>query len=245
MRFERLLKKFGALIIVSGKCNRRGGVYPHPKREGVKPSPTMTERMIKANFGILAVLIILAAPGCRSTVTPVAFYTLSATAAEKNPDISALRDKIITIGPARFPNFLDRPQIVTRSGANRLQISEFHRWAGDLEQDFLNILTENLSVRLFSSKVLMYSWKDRVTPDYRVSLDIHHFEGEMGKSVLLNVTWAIRGREAGDEPLLIRRSIIRKEISASDYDSLVAAHSQALGELGGEIAAVMAGLLNH
>jgi uncharacterized protein len=195
------------------------------------------QRLLK-NFGILAILILLAAPGCRSAATPVAFYTLSAIqeATDKNPDISALQDKVITIGPARFPNFLDRPQIVTRSGANRLQISDFHRWAGDLDQDFLSILAENLSIRLSSPKVLVYSWKDQIAPDYRVSLEVHEFEGQMGEAVLLNVTWAIRGREEGTEPLILRRSVIRRSISGNDYDALVAAHSQALGDLSKEIA---------
>jgi uncharacterized lipoprotein YmbA len=201
------------------------------------------QRLFK-NFGLLAMLIVLAAPGCRSAATPVAFYTLSATqdSADMHPDMPALREKVITIGPARFPNFLDRPQIVTRSGANQIQISDFHRWAGNLDQDFLSVLAENLSIRLSSPQVLVYSWKDQVTPDYRVSLEVHQFEGQMGKSVLLNVTWAIRGRETGAEPLILRRSVIRKEISGSDYDALVAAHSQALGELGGEIAAAIMGL---
>jgi len=192
-------------------------------------------------FGFLAIVILLTVPGCRSASTPVTFYTLSATqdAADENPEISALRDKVITVGPARFPNFLDRPQIVTRSGVNRLYISEFHRWAGDLDQDFLSILAENLSIRLSSPQVLLYSWKDQVAPDYRVTLEVHRFEGQMGKEVLLNVTWAIRGREEGSEPLILRRSVIRRETPGSDYDALVAAHSQALGELSGEIAAAI------
>jgi hypothetical protein len=44
------------------------------------------------------------------------------------------------------------------------------------------------------------------------------------------------------EPLILRRSVIRKPVSGSDYDALVAAHSQALGELSGEIAAAIMGL---
>ena len=204
----------------------------------------MRFQRLSKEFGFLAILIFLAAPGCRSAATPVTFYTLSAVqeAADKNPEISALRDKVITIGPARFPNFLDRPQIVTRSSVNRLNISEFHRWAGNLDQDFLSILAENLSIRLASPKVLIYSWKDLTSPDYRVELEVHQFEGKMGESVLLNVTWAIRGREGDAEPLILRRSVIRRETSGNDYDALVAAHSQALGELSGEIAAAIMGL---
>ena len=37
-----------ALIIVSTQCNRRGRVYPRPKREGIKPSPTMDAAITEA-----------------------------------------------------------------------------------------------------------------------------------------------------------------------------------------------------
>lgn len=39
-----------ALIIVSAKYNRRGGVHPHPEKEDAKPSPTINERLIKAEI---------------------------------------------------------------------------------------------------------------------------------------------------------------------------------------------------
>ena len=40
-------KKYPALIIVSANASVGCGVYPRPEREGVKPSPTMAETMIK------------------------------------------------------------------------------------------------------------------------------------------------------------------------------------------------------
>ncbi|MGB9498839.1 MAG: tetratricopeptide repeat protein [Dissulfuribacterales bacterium] len=42
------IKNPEALIIVSTQCNRGGGVYPRPNREGIKPSPTTDETMIDA-----------------------------------------------------------------------------------------------------------------------------------------------------------------------------------------------------
>lgn len=199
---------------------------------------------LTAGLGILAMVFALAVSGCRSAATPVTFYTLSPIqeAANDAPKASALRELVITVGPAWLPDFMNRPQIVTRAGENRLQLSEFHRWAGDLNKDFLNTLAENLSIRLASPGVNVFPWKEQVTPDYRVALDVHQFEGRMGEAVVLNVTWSVRGRDQGAEPLIIRRSVIRRPVPGSDYDSLVAAHSQAVGELSGEIAAAIMGL---
>jgi tetratricopeptide (TPR) repeat protein len=42
------IKKPKALIIISTQCNRRGGVYPRPQREGIKPSPTMDAMITEA-----------------------------------------------------------------------------------------------------------------------------------------------------------------------------------------------------
>lgn len=193
---------------------------------------------------IVAVLMALAAGGCRSAATPTTFYTLSAVQenADPNPGVTGLREKTITIGPVRFPDELDRPQIVTRTGESRLHLSEFHRWAGDFDETFQRILAENLSIRLASPRVLMHPWKDQVTPDYQVSLEVHRFEGRIGDMVWLNATWAIRNQDGNGKPVILRRSVIQTPVSGSDYDALVAAYSRAVAELSGDIAAAIAGI---
>ncbi len=199
-----------------------------------------TDRFLK-KIVFLAMVIAWTVSGCRSASAPVTFYTLSAIpeSAGEKPNTAVRQDMVIAVGPARFPGFLDRPQIVTRPEANRLTISEFHRWGGDLDQDFLNVLAENLSIRLSTPRVVIYPWKDPANPDYRVSLEVHQFEGRMGDSVLLNVTWTLRGRSDDAEPFIVRRSVIRKPASGAGYDALVAAQSQALADLSGEIASAI------
>ncbi|MCB1821939.1 MAG: membrane integrity-associated transporter subunit PqiC, partial [Candidatus Competibacteraceae bacterium] len=75
--------------------------------------------------------------GCGST-PPTAFYTLSPLSASlPTAQTSASRsDVTIGVGPVTVPEFLDRPQIVTRTTANRLDVDEFHRWGGSLQEDF-------------------------------------------------------------------------------------------------------------
>src|SRR5262245_19194049 len=39
----------------------------------------------------------------------------------------------IGVGPVIMPGYLDRTQIVTRSGPDRVKLASFHRWAEPLE----------------------------------------------------------------------------------------------------------------
>ena len=59
----------------------------------------------------------------------------------------------IGVGPIRFPDYLDRPGIVTRSSGNTIEIAEFDLWAGSLKDDFMRILAENLSILLGTEKM--------------------------------------------------------------------------------------------
>jgi len=47
----------------------------------------------------------------------------------------AIGDATIGLGPIRLPELLDRPQIVIRTGSNRLQLAEDRRWAESLAEN--------------------------------------------------------------------------------------------------------------
>ncbi|MGD8283632.1 MAG: ABC-type transport auxiliary lipoprotein family protein, partial [Desulfobacterales bacterium] len=59
----------------------------------------------------------------------------------------------IAIGPVTIPAALDRSQIVTRDGTNKIRLSENHRWAGPLQQDIAAVLADNISGLLKSERV--------------------------------------------------------------------------------------------
>jgi hypothetical protein len=153
-----------------------------------------------------------------------------------------MQGPLIGVGPAHFPGYLDRPQIVTRSGAHRLEMSEFNRWAVRLDRDFLDVLAENLSILLPSHRVAVHPWKLQDDPDYRIELDVHQFEAKTGGSVVLSATWTIRGRGQDGEPLNAARSLISLPASGQDYDALVSKYSQAVAELSREVSAALSGL---
>ncbi len=185
-------------------------------------------------------LLALMAAGCRSSTPPVEFYTLASLPIMEmeSHEQSAVRDITIGIGPVQLPQFLNRPQIVIRSGPNRLTVSEFHRWAGYFDQDFLRVLAQDISILLPTNRVIEFPWEDRADPDFRIEFNVQQFDGQPGNFVLLNTVWTIKERK-GKKALYAKRSIIRQPVSGNDYDALVAAHSQALAVLSREIAAAI------
>jgi len=187
------------------------------------------------SLAIIIALVLLA--GCRGATTPVEFYTLSPIDTISEADkIAGLGDNLaVGVGPLQIPKIIDRPQIVTRIGPNQIHVDEFHRWAGSVYEDFLRVVTMNLSALLQSRLVVAFPWEDYFDPDYRIYMEINQFDGRLGQYAQLDVTWAIIGRETR-KILLVRKSLIREPVQGEDYDSFVAAKSRILGTLSRQIA---------
>ncbi|MBW2196075.1 MAG: membrane integrity-associated transporter subunit PqiC [Deltaproteobacteria bacterium] len=189
-------------------------------------------------FWVLVAAAIMLA-GCVGTSSPVTFYTLNPLSGVK-PDSSgdiADRNIAVGVGPVTFPGYLDRPQIVTRRGQSRIEISEFHRWGDSLLKSFSRILAKNISILLPTNQVNVYPWRDGFSPVYRVKLDVEQFDGQLGDFVLLDVTWSVTGPENVD--MVVRTSAIEERMSTTDHDGLVAAMSRALAALSREIVEVI------
>lgn len=193
----------------------------------------------------VALLIIVSSgillSGCMGTSPPARFYTLSAieTVDTAGTD-SRLLDVGIGVGPLSLPDYLDRQQMVVRSGRNEIQISEYHVWAGSLQDEILRVLSANLARLLSSDRVYAFPWNRSHMVAYTVPLKISQFDGTPGGKVFLRVQWTVI--DSGKKVLLTRESAIEETVAGNEYAALAAAHSRALERLGREIASAMAGL---
>ena len=176
--------------------------------------------------------------GC--SVTPEAvYYTLSSSQVASPEEIVSLPQSLaIGIGPVKFPGELDRPSIVTRSGNNRLIINEFHRWGGSLEKNFLHLMADNLTHLLKTSQVMVRPWENYFQPDVRIVLDIHQFDGRLGESASLKVTWVIY-REGAEKGAVVYQSSLNEQVAEDGYDALVAAQSRLVFRFSKDIAKVL------
>jgi uncharacterized lipoprotein YmbA len=65
----------------------------------------------------------------------------------------------IGLGPIKLPQYLDRDEVVTRVGPNRLELSDRDRWAEPLADNFKQVLAQDLthSLVLDGSGKLLYA----------------------------------------------------------------------------------------
>ena len=195
---------------------------------------------LSLGWAFLFVAFLLA--GCGSTPM-TQFYKLSSlpSGQQENPAALLGENIAIGVGPVELPEYLDRPQIVTRKSQNQLEISEFHRWAGSLPQGFSRVLAKNISTLLPTDRVAVFPWEGTFSPTYQVKVEVEQFDGQVGKQVFLRVIWSLVGQE-GAKVLVVRKTLIEEPVLTNDYDGLVAAQSNALATLSREVVEEIRGL---
>ena len=191
-------------------------------------------KLVIAAFALAAAL----ATGC-SSAPPMRYYVvtpLEGTAAAAPSSAPAHGPSVVVAG-VRLPQYLERPQLVTRSGDNRLQVEEFHQWGGNLAKDLTRVLAENLSQLLRSDAVVAAPHTLRLRPDYRVEVEVLRFERADDARVYLTAKWWLL-RGADGAPLAGPTATLASEPlpAAPTFDPTVAAMSRAYGELARAIA---------
>lgn len=180
--------------------------------------------MRKCAVWIVTICLSAAFAGC-SRSPRVTFYTLEPGNQAENAAVAATVPSV-SVGPITLPEVVDRPQLVVRVAANRVEILETHRWAEPLKSEIPRLIAEDLRRLLGSNRVSSYLQHTGVDADYRVLVDIQRFESSPGEGVTVDAVWSLR-RAAGGTPKTAR-SLVRVPVDAVGYDPLVAAYGRAL-----------------
>jgi uncharacterized lipoprotein YmbA len=186
----------------------------------------------------LSLLCAAALQGACTTTPRASFYTLNAVPVEAPAAPSGLT---IALGPIDLPEYLDRPQIVTREGDNRLRVDDFNRWGGSLEEEMTRVLARHLGQRLGTQRVYGYPSRIAADTDYRIALDVRRFDGPLDGEVTLEVAWSVID-DRSSEPLDTQQSLYRISAAGADYAAYAAALSTALARLGDDLASVVSAL---
>ena len=172
--------------------------------------------------------------GCLGSGTTRAtrMYVLDPTV----PATSGSRSELaIGVGPTSLPERLDRPQILTRTGSQEVEIAEFEHWAEPLDKAFPRVLAENLANATGSDRVSVYPWSRSVPIDVQVEVSVSRFETEADGSVTLAARWRLIG--PGRREILPTRASSYSETPASDSTAdRVDALGRALGRLSRDVA---------
>lgn len=189
-------------------------------------------RLTILSVGFIALLV----SGCGSSA-PSRFYTLNSLKPAETVQQPAGEkiNTIVRIGPVDIPDYLDRPQIVTRTGQSELAIAEFDRWGGSLRNDVSRVLIENLSSIFIAGGVTVVPWKQFAPGAYRVPLTITRLDVTPGGSLYLKAQFSIIDKD-GKTVAVIKETSISKPVDGTGYNVVVTAISDALAELSREVA---------
>ena len=183
--------------------------------------------------------------GCVST-QPSRFYVLTDLYSVESPPNAATAGQgpSVGVGPVSLPKYLDRPQIASRASRYQLTFDEFERWAEALDTNFSRAFGEHLARLIPTDRLAVFPWPRETPIDYQVLVEVVHFFGQRGGTASLIAHWSIV-REESEEALVSRTSHLSAPVDGPQYEALVAAMSQTVTQLSGEIASAIRALAAH
>ena len=198
---------------------------------------------MKYALSLLRTFVLVAVPlwlaGC-ATSPPARFYTLTPLipGETKQSSPAATNPVSVSTAPVEIPDYLDRPQIVTRDGSNELRLAEFDRWGGSLSDNIGAVLAENLALLLGTDRVYAYPRTRAERADYSVALRILRLDCMPGDKVFLKVQWVLSaGPDRKD--VATRVATFTERLNDTRYETMVAGVSRTLAQASQEIARVL------
>ena len=172
---------------------------------------------------ILAALLLLSA--CASSPESH-YFTLSTTPPNQAPAQGRPQYHLATV---KLPELYDRPQLVTRTSPQSVEIDEYDRWAEPLERMTARILAQDIALRRPRAAGPVPAGIDQ--PKLQVAIDEFAADRGTGRAVLSG-NWKV---VETDGTLRGGAFAYSQPLSASDSAGIAAAMSGLLGQLADEI----------
>ena len=187
---------------------------------------------------LLACCAVLCACG---SSPPTRFYVLNEIAPARPPasPAPATSNPVpVRVEPPAIAPELDRPELVSRAGPNRVQVAQSDRWAAPLADQIRRVLSDDLAARLPAGLVADPNEAATTEPRRLLTLAIAEFYGDDSCAIELRASWSITNPHAA-----LQRGSEQLQLPASRPcpGALPAAMSRALAALSDRLAAVIAG----
>lgn len=165
-------------------------------------------------------------------VTSTRFYVLTPVDSATAPVVQSNQNRPLSVEIAalRLPQYLEKPQIVTRSGTNQLELAEYHQWGGNLRKNMIQVLARNLSQLLATPDISMAPFRPLAPPSFSVEVEVMQFEAEAGGQVRLITQWRVL-RGTDKKNLIVRMTDLLYPVDGSNFEKTVSAMSALWGEL--------------
>ena len=194
--------------------------------------------------GIVLIVCFVLLGGClgKGTQKDTRFYLLQPVFDTSSDEMYASTDDKgvgLAIGPVRVREYLNRPQIVTRTQENKIVLHEFHSWGEPLDRNFTVALGANLANLLSTDRIVFFPWRRRPNFDYQIVVDVMRFEGDLGGEASLVAhyyIWTVGESEGEARRIGIWKSRFNRQTPDDSFKALVGTMSELVGDLSREIA---------
>jgi len=183
--------------------------------------------MLLKIFTVIGVLLLSAC----GTSPKTNFYMLSA---EREVNSYAQDSVSVGVWKVDLPDLIDRPEIVTRTGAYTIELADFHRWAGGLESNVSILIADELSTNLKTGHVDVSPWSSYRNFDYQVKVHVRKFDGELGNESVLEGAFIILNGK-GTEKILEQTFTFKEKLKGSEYSDMAEAMSHLVIQLSAKI----------
>jgi uncharacterized lipoprotein YmbA len=181
---------------------------------------------------VVAIVVSLTLLGCPRKPPPHYYLLDPGTQNYLNEVASGIA---IGVGPLWVAPHLNRLQVVTRETETDLMISDAHQWAAPVKDSVFHVIAANLAVELNTNRIYEFPLRRRRHLDYQVAIDLLRLDGRLGGEVILVARWILSSGD-GKKMLASRVTRVAKATQSDDYSSYIQAKSQAVIDLGKEIA---------
>lgn len=174
--------------------------------------------------------------GCGTSPSSRYFYLepMELTAGSK-----ATEAALLAVGPLHFPEYLDRPQFVTRTDSAQMSIDEYSRWAEPLDKATPRIIAANLSGLTESVSAIGHGQNSFVQFDYRLVGHVLQFDSDSQGRVLLVVKWRLQDADGNSVIPQTTGRYLEKAEDPSRVESVVEAMNAALLAFSKDIAGAL------
>ena len=193
----------------------------------------MMTRLPRIIISLFAASLLVA---CGSS-PPVTYYHLDATgsATHVSPDG---QPAFLAIGPLRVPDYLTRPQLVTRGPGASMIVDDFNRWAEPLDQALHRVLAINIDSQMDELTVVAFPYSSLIEVDYRLLGTVERFDVDQGGQAVLVAQWGVADMD-GTVLVSPRRSRYTTTAASDSSNSVVRAMSEVVADFSSDIASEM------
>jgi len=147
----------------------------------------------------------------------------------------------IVISAVTVPELVDRPQIVTRDGANGVVVSEQNLWAESVKAGVARTLATHLALALRKAgtpvQVAAYPQYSIPEPTMRITIDIVRFDAVPNGEAVVDALYSVR--RVSDDTIRSGRTMASAPIAGTSYEAIVSAWNDALKVVDRDVAALV------